>query len=346
VSADLAIVPAADAELDLPEPQDITVAQVRTVVIPRAQLMRERIRECGDIGAARELTRRLEAFRRYVTDKTARDLVAAETRRTEVLIGELLGPVTQGQRTELTPVGVSDVPRQDRIRFRLLAENKTLVEEMLSDGKVSRKALLESIQYRPGAPQPALSPGQCTTLVADPPWRYGNTATRANAEGHYDGTLSIAQLCGTEPLPDGTNLVSDVVHPKAATPGHLYLWSTAGHLPEAFKVMQAWGFTYKTYLVWVKPQMGMGNYFRVSTELVLFGVRGGMRTRDMGLMNYFTVPRGKHSSKPSAFYDLVAKASPGPYLEMFARCDTANQLPGTCQCSRCARGWEVWGNQA
>jgi N6-adenosine-specific RNA methylase IME4 len=90
----------------------------------------------------------------------------------------------------------------------------------------------------------------------------------------------------------------------------------------------------------------MGNYFRVSTELVLFGIRGDMRTRDMGLMNWFEAKRGKHSAKPQKFYNLVAKASPGPYLELFARCDQANQLPGTCQCSRCLRGWQVWGNQA
>lgn len=71
-------------------------------------------------------------FRRYLTDREGRDLVAAETRRTELLIGQLLGPVTQGQRTELTPMGVSDVPRQDRIRFRLLAEHADAVEAALS----------------------------------------------------------------------------------------------------------------------------------------------------------------------------------------------------------------------
>lgn len=204
-------------------------------------------------------------------------------------------------------------------------------------------------QTRPVPPlslvPPAPVTGTFATLVADPPWRYGNTSTRAAAQDHYD-TLSIAQLCGGELLPDGTNLAEDVVRPKVADRAHLYLWTTAGHLPDAFKVMEAWGFTYKTYLVWVKPQMGMGNYFRVSTELVLFGVHGEMRTRDMGIVNWFEARRGKHSAKPAKFYDLVAKASPGPYLEMFARCDAVNQLPGTCQCSRCGRGWEVWGNQA
>ena len=136
--------------------------------------------------------------------------------------------------------------------------------------------------------------------MADPPWRYGNTSTRGAAEDHYP-TMTIEELCDL-----------DIARERAADQAHLYLWATAGHLPEAFKVMEAWGFTYKTYLVWVKPQMGMGNYFRISTELVLFGVKGGMRTQDMGIMNYFTAPRGKHSSKPQAFYDLVAKASPGP----------------------------------
>jgi N6-adenosine-specific RNA methylase IME4 len=178
--------------------------------------------------------------------------------------------------------------------------------------------------------------GQFATIVADPPWQYGNTSTRGAAEDHYN-TMTIEELCDLA-----------VASERAAEQSHLYLWTTAGHLPEAFQVMEAWGFTYKTYLVWVKPQMGMGNYFRVSTELVLFGIKGGMRTRDMGLMNWFQVKRGKHSAKPLAFYDLVARASPGPYLELFARCGaaTGSQLPGTCQCSRCRLGWEVWGNQA
>lgn len=344
-------------ELALPEPESVTLVQVRTDVVPMVQAARDRIRESGDLGAARELSRRLEAFRRYLTDREGRKMVAAEARRTEILIGELLGPgeSTQGQRTDLSHASdKSDIPKDDRHRFRLLAAHAVVAEEAIKAGVVSRKALLERIQFQPsGAPVP-LADGLCTTLTADPPWRYGNTATRANAHGHYDGTLSIAQLCGEELLPDGTNLVKDVVLPKAASPGHLYLWTTAGHLPEAFAVMEAWQYTYKTYLVWVKkttdgrPQMGMGNYFRVSTELVLFGTRGDLRTQDRGLLNWFEAQRGQHSAKPLAFHDLVAKASPGPYLELFGRCGAGagTQLPGTCQCTRCRLGWEIWGNQS
>lgn len=342
------------SELALPEPESVTLAQVRTDLVPLVQAARDRIRESGDIGAARELTRRLEAFRRYLTDREGRDLVAAETRRTEMLIGVLLGPGIQGQHAPHSLASERDIPRMDRHRFRLLAEHADAVEAALGAGVVSRKALLERIQFQPSSAPAPLTDGPCSTLVADPPWRYGNTATRANAHGHYDGTLSIAQLCGDELLPDGSNLVKDVVQPKAASPGHLYLWTTAGHLPEAFSVMAAWGYTYKTYLVWVKktadgrPQMGMGNYFRVSTELVLFGTRGDLRTQDRGLLNWFEAQRGQHSVKPHAFHDLVVKASPGPYFEMFARCGAGSgtQLPGTCQCSRCRLGWQVWGNQA
>lgn len=186
----------------------------------------------------------------------------------------------------------------------------------------------------PGPPE-----GQFRTFVADPPWDYGNKSTRGSTAKHYE-TMSIEDLCAL-----------DVVRDHAADESHLYLWTTAGHLPEAFKVMEAWGFEYKTYLVWVKKQMGMGNYFRVCTELVLFGVRGGLRTQRRDVRNHFTVSRGEHSAKPPLFHDLVEKASPGPYMELFARCpnSAASEQPtleGACQCSQCRLGWTVWGNQS
>lgn len=176
--------------------------------------------------------------------------------------------------------------------------------------------------------------GLVSTVVADPPWRYGNTATRAAAEDHYP-TMSIDELCDL-----------DIASSRAADQAHLYLWTTSSHLPEAFRVMAAWGFEYKTYLVWVKPQMGMGNYFRVSTELVLFGIKGKLRTQDRATRNWFNAPRTKHSAKPETFHDLVMRCSPGPYLELFARCYREEQLAGTCRCSKCRLGWDVWGNQS
>lgn len=194
------------------------------------------------------------------------------------------------------------------------------------------KAEKDAADNAPTAPPPVIE-GEYRTIVADPPWQYGNTSTRGSAENHYE-TMTIEELCAL-----------DVVPNHAADQAHLYLWATAGHLPQAFDVMTAWGFEYKTYLVWVKPQMGMGNYFRVSTEIVLFGIRGGLRTQARDIKNYFEAPRGKHSAKPTLFHDLVARASPGPYMELFSRCNAATMLHG-CTCSKCRLGWTVWGNQS
>lgn len=179
---------------------------------------------------------------------------------------------------------------------------------------------------------PVTVEGKFRTFIADPPWRYGNTSTRGNAAKEY-GTMSTEELCAL-----------DIVPSVAEDDAHLYLWVTSSHLPDGLEVMAAWGFEYKTYLVWVKPQIGMGNYFRVSTELILFGVRGNLRTQARDIRNYFTVSRGKHSQKPDQFRDIVERASTGPYMELFSRC-YAEQTLG-CVCPKCGRGWTVWGNQS
>ncbi|MCB1257105.1 MAG: hypothetical protein KDB26_08380 [Microthrixaceae bacterium] len=177
------------------------------------------------------------------------------------------------------------------------------------------------------------------TFVADPPWRYSNTASRGAAENHYP-TMSIDELCSLS-----------VVRDSAAEDAHLYLWATSSHLPEAFDVMRAWGFDYRTQIVWTKPQMGMGNYFRVSTEIVLFGTKGdaevpaalGDATVDgVG----FTSPRRKHSQKPPEFPEMVMSLSPGRYMELFSRCNRTRDIDVECDCTKCRFGWTVWGNQA
>lgn len=166
---------------------------------------------------------------------------------------------------------------------------------------------------------PPLPEGTFRTIVADPPWRYGNGSTRNAARKHYP-TMTVEEVCALD------------IESRAHDESHLYLWTTNNFLREAFDVVDAWGFEYKTCLTWVKPQMGMGNYFRGGTEHVLFGVRGGMRTQSRSLVNWFEASRGRHSAKPQHFYELVEKASPGPFLEMFAR---ARRL-----------GWTGWGNEA
>jgi N6-adenosine-specific RNA methylase IME4 len=95
--------------------------------------------------------------------------------------------------------------------------------------------------------------------------------------------------------------------------------------------MEAWGFEYKSCLVWVKPEMGIGNYWRVSHEFLLFGIRGKAPFRDRGLKSWLECGRGPHSSKPEQVRQMIEKASPKPRLELFGR--------------RVAEEWTVWGNQ-
>lgn len=110
---------------------------------------------------------------------------------------------------------------------------------------------------------------------------------------------------------------------------HLYLWTTNTNVGDALELMEAWGFHYVTTLTWVKPSMGLGAYFRTTTEHVLFGVRGRLLTRARNIGTHFTAPKTFHSEKPEEFYRLVMRASYPPYLDVFAR--------------KRRRGWSVWG---
>lgn len=166
------------------------------------------------------------------------------------------------------------------------------------------------------APAPPAD-GTYACIVIDPPWQYGNKATRGAAEDHYP-TMSIDELEQLE-LPGSEQ-------------AHLYLWVTNGFLAEGLHLMKVWGYEYKTVLTWCKPQIGLGNYFRNSTEHVLFGIRGGLRTLRNDVPTHFTAKRGQHSAKPDSFYDLAESCSPGPRMEMFAR--------------RRRFGWDAWGNES
>jgi N6-adenosine-specific RNA methylase IME4 len=167
--------------------------------------------------------------------------------------------------------------------------------------------------------------GEYRTLVSDPPWRYENKRTRNAAARQYE-TMTIAEL---KRLP-----VAEWMAPQA----HVYLWTTTNFLPRAFSVLTAWGFEYVTNLVWVKPQIGMGNYFRVSHEHVLFGARPPrQRTKRRDEMSWFSADRRLHSAKPDAFYRMVERMSYGPMLDMFSR---GRQLTID------GEKWDTWGLQA
>lgn len=169
------------------------------------------------------------------------------------------------------------------------------------------------------------------TVLADPPWQFNNRTGKVAPEhkrlNRYD-TLKLEEIKG---LP-----VQDV----SADTCHLYLWVPNALLTEGLAVMEAWGFTYKTNIIWHKIRKdggpdgrGVGFYFRNTTEMILFGIRGRMRTLAPGRsqVNIIKSQKREHSRKPDELYDVIEACSPGPYLELFAR--------GT------RSGWQQWGNE-
>jgi len=173
--------------------------------------------------------------------------------------------------------------------------------------------------------------GQFTTILADPPWQFQNRTGKVAPEHRRLLRYPTMELREIMDLP---------VARLAAAQSHLYLWVPNALLQEGLKVMEAWGFTYKTNLVWYKIRKdggpdgrGVGFYFRNVTEMVLFGVRGQMRTLAPGRkqVNVILAQKREHSRKPDQIYDIIEACSPGPYLELFARF----RRPG----------WTQWGNE-
>lgn len=171
------------------------------------------------------------------------------------------------------------------------------------------------------------------TVLADPPWQFQNRTGKMAPEhkrlSRYS-TMTLREICD---LP---------VEAVVADTAHLYLWVPNALLPEGLKVMENWGFSYKSNIIWYKirkdggpDRRGVGFYFRNVTEVLLFGVRGkNARTMQLGRTqeNIISTQKREHSRKPDEQYPLIEGCSPGPRLEMFARGPRV--------------GWTVWGNQS
>lgn len=156
-------------------------------------------------------------------------------------------------------------------------------------------------------------------IYADPPWAYSNKATRANVENEYKSTMTVDEIC------------QEPVEQLAADDCHLHLWTTNAFIFDAKRVMEAWGFEYKSCFVWVKPQMGIGNYWRVSHEFMLLGIRGKPEFRRRDCMSWGQFDRTAHSKKPRDIRRLVESVSSGPYLELYGR--------------EAVENWMVYGNE-
>lgn len=172
-----------------------------------------------------------------------------------------------------------------------------------------------------------------STVYADPPWRFQNRTGKVAPENKKLNRYETMSLEDIMSLP-----VDNITAEKS----HLYLWVPNALLPEGLEVMKAWGFEYKSNIIWEKIRKdggpdgrGVGFYFRNVTEILLFGVKGKkFRTLPpaRSQVNILRSQKREHSRKPDEIIPIIESCSPGPYLEMFARGDRS--------------GWDMWGNQA
>lgn len=163
-------------------------------------------------------------------------------------------------------------------------------------------------------------------ILADPPWRFEpysrETGMDRAAENHYP-TMDVAAI--------------EAMRVPAANDCVLFLWATSPMLLHAIAVMAAWGFAYKSQVVWAKDKIGPGYWFREQHELLLVGTRGNVPAPAPGeqYSSLQPAPRGRHSEKPFLFHEIIDAYFPTvPKLEMFARGGTP------------LVGWTRWGNEA
>ena len=162
-----------------------------------------------------------------------------------------------------------------------------------------------------------LPPGGFATILVDPPWPL------QSGEKHYR-TMSLARIMA---LPVGS---------LAARDAHLWLWTTNALLPRAYEVAEAWGFTVRSPLTWVKFRLGLGGRYQLrnATEQLLFCTRGKAPLGSRSQPTWFNAPVQEHSRKPAEQFAIIERVSPGPYLELFARRRPESNQP-----------WAVWGDQ-
>lgn len=198
-----------------------------------------------------------------------------------------------------------------------------LVERMNATGKVSgvhRQLKIARQAQAIASEPPPLPTGPFRVLVVDPPWKYDNRSVDPTHRGSNPyPSMTVEQI---KSLPVG---------PLAETDAVLWLWVTNAHQRYAYEIAEAWGFTHKATLTWVKQQIGLGDYLRNRTEHCLLCVRGRPTLTLSGQDTALIASRGEHSQKPAAFYELVESLCPGSKVELFSRCNRP--------------GWMAWGDE-
>lgn len=164
--------------------------------------------------------------------------------------------------------------------------------------------------------------GKADVILCDPPWKYEFSRSPAREIENQYPTMAEEEIAA---LPVAKAAAKDAV---------LFLWATSPKLCVALRVMDAWGFEYKTCAIWDKEKIGMGYYFRQAHEILLVGTRGKPQVPEEKSRppSVIRAKRGKHSEKPEAVYTLIERMYPSARrLEMFARARR--------------QGWFAFGNE-
>jgi N6-adenosine-specific RNA methylase IME4 len=301
----------------------LAIPDPREVIPPGfAEEARRWFETCDDPERVDEARRRLAALEKYVKGKESKGEAQGAARWAEVRIGELLGePLHTGRGNKISS-GFEILSPDERVWFRKLAANPSIVEECIAGGRTSRSAVLNEItkQTTKDLPPPD---GVFRAIVIDPPWPMPKIEreARPNQDDEVDyPTMSLGQLAE---LP-----IKDLTDPSGT---HLYLWVTHKFLPAGLDLMAEWGFRYQCVMTWRK-NVGITPFsWMYDTEHILFGRRGNLPLERLGLRLSFEAPVTGHSVKPDVFYERVRQASPANRLDMFAR--------------REREGFTVWGNE-
>lgn len=213
----------------------------------------------------------------------------------------------------------------ERMRDKILSGGATVIDQVATtEEKKTRRTNRERVL---GECQAALPNKRYGVIYADPEWRFEvysrETGMDRAADNHYP-TSATDEICARP--------VGDI----AAKDSVCFLWATVPMLPDALKVLGAWGFAYKSHAIWKKDRMGTGYWFRNGHELLLVGTRGDIPAPAMGtqFISVIEAPVGEHSAKPELFLKMIEAYFPTlPKIELNRR-------------GPARAGWDAWGNQA
>ena len=315
-------------------------------MLVRYEAARRALAEAHRVDEVKDIRDKAEAMRMYGKQANDTELVnwAAEIKiRAERKCGELLGDMAQsgerpqGRRKESHAVTLSDIGLSNKQSSRYqqiaavptaefeqhIAEVKDKGGELTSAG-VRRLVRAEHVKDIAAGVRKQIDvpKGKFGVIYADPPWRYDFSKAQSRQIENQYPTMGLDEICD---LPVQEFSAPDCV---------LFMWATSPKLADSFTVLEEWGFRYRSCAVWVKPQIGMGYYFRQQHELLLIATRGspGSALESARVGSVYTESRGKHSKKPDWFRDTIVNIYPHvPRIELFAREKHSD--------------WQTWGNQ-